>query len=73
MGQAAADLGAARIRELLKERESVNIILGSAPSQLELYAALLTSGLDFGRIHAFHMDVGKRPAQTVSNGCEYGF
>lgn len=56
MGQAAADLGAARIRELLKERESVNIILGSAPSQLELYAALLTSGLDFGRIHAFHMD-----------------
>lgn len=56
MGQAAADLGAARIRKLLKERESVNIILGSAPSQLELYAALLTSGLDFGRIHAFHMD-----------------
>lgn len=56
MGQAAADLGAARIKELLKERETVNVILGSAPSQLELYAALLTSGLDFSRIHAFHMD-----------------
>ncbi len=56
MGQAAAEAGAARLRALLRERESVNVILGSAPSQLELYAALLSSGIDFSRVHAFHMD-----------------
>lgn len=56
MGFAAANDGAQKAAQILKEREYVNIIFAAAPSQFELYEGLLSSSLDFSRVNAFHMD-----------------
>ncbi|REA59016.1 glucosamine-6-phosphate deaminase [Dyadobacter luteus] len=57
LGQAAAVLVADRIRKLLKEREQVNIIFASAPSQNEFLEFLSDEeGIEWHRINAFHMD-----------------
>ena len=56
MGAAAAAAVAARIGELLKEQEVVNIVFAAAPSQNEFLAALVTSSVDWACINAFHMD-----------------
>jgi glucosamine-6-phosphate deaminase len=56
MGErAGADIAAA-IKELLKEKEEINMIFGAAPSQNTTLAALLTHDIPWERINAFHMD-----------------
>jgi len=56
MGQAAASDIATRISQLLKEKEEISIIFAAAPSQLELYEALIRADIDWSRVNAFHMD-----------------
>ena len=56
MGQAAADDAAAYIRQLMARKAYISVVFAAAPSQNEFLAALAGSGLDFSRIHAYHMD-----------------
>lgn len=56
LGAAAAEELTARIAELLKTKEYVNIIFASAPSQNEFLAELLKKDIEWNRINAFHMD-----------------
>lgn len=57
MGELAAKDVSEKLRELLKTKETVNVIFASAPSQNEFLAALsVANGIDWGRINAFHMD-----------------
>src|SRR5690625_4546646 len=57
MGSAAAKDVAGRIRQLLKEKEEINMIFAAAPSQNEFLNMLSKEpGIDWQRIHAFHMD-----------------
>ncbi len=56
MGEAAARIAGAQIRQLLTEKDEVNIIFAAAPSQNEFLAALLKEDIDWHRINAFHMD-----------------
>lgn len=56
MGQAAADDAAAYIRQLMARKAYISVVFAAAPSQNEFLAALVGSGLDFSRIHAYHMD-----------------
>ncbi len=53
---AAADVAAA-IKELLAEKDEINMIFAAAPSQNEFLEALKNDkSIDFTRINAFHMD-----------------
>lgn len=63
LGAAAAETLTARIAELLKTKEQVNIIFASAPSQNEFLAELLKKDIEWGNINAFHMDeyIGLHP------------
>lgn len=64
MGIRAAAEAAVKIKELLAERNEINIIFAAAPSQNEFLAALShADGIDWRRINAFHMDeyVGLHP------------
>ena len=63
LGAAAAEVLTAKISELLKDREYINIIFASAPSQNEFLAELLHKNIEWNRINAFHMDeyVGLHP------------
>jgi glucosamine-6-phosphate deaminase len=57
LGQLAAQAAAKQIRLLSGERDFVNIIFASAPSQDEFLEALsLEVGIDWSRVRAFHMD-----------------
>ncbi|MBE9583100.1 glucosamine-6-phosphate deaminase [Mucilaginibacter sp. JRF] len=56
MGQMAAEAFVKKINELLLIKAEVNIVFAAAPSQNEFLAALLTSGVDWQRVNAFHMD-----------------
>ena len=57
LGEAAARDAAAAVRELLRERESINMIFAAAPSQLEFLRCFRQDpAVDFSRINAFHMD-----------------
>ena len=56
LGAAAADILAAKIAELLKTRDYVNIIFASAPSQNEFLNELLKRDIKWEKINAFHMD-----------------
>lgn len=56
MGRIAGNAVAKKINELLKEKNEINMIFAAAPSQNETIDALLTSGVDFSKINAFHMD-----------------
>lgn len=57
LGQLAAKMTAEKIKELSGERDFVNIIFASAPSQDEFLEALsLEVGIDWSRVRAFHMD-----------------
>jgi glucosamine-6-phosphate deaminase len=56
LGAAAAEILSAKIAELLKDREYVNIIFASAPSQNEFLAELKKKDIEWGKINAFHMD-----------------
>lgn len=56
LGAAAADIFAAKLKELLKTKEYVNVIFASAPSQNEFLAELNKKEVEWNRINAFHMD-----------------
>jgi len=57
MGQAAADDVAAKIKELLNEKDEINMIFAAAPSQNEVLEALVSkTDIEWNRINAFHMD-----------------
>lgn len=56
LGEAAAETVSAKIVELMKTKEEVNIIFASAPSQNEFLANLKDKAIDWSRINAFHMD-----------------
>ncbi|HEY4286286.1 MAG TPA: glucosamine-6-phosphate deaminase [Puia sp.] len=56
LGEAAAHAAATRIRELLEEKEYVNIIFAAAASQNEFLAALVKEVIDWRRVNGFHMD-----------------
>ena len=57
MGKGAAEDAAAKIAELLKSKQELNIIFAAAPSQNEFLAALIADKrIDWKRINAFHMD-----------------
>lgn len=64
MGRAAGEDAAACLRELLREKDEVNVIFAAAPSQNEMLDTLASApGIDWGRVNAFHMDeyVGLSP------------
>ncbi|MFZ4102536.1 MAG: glucosamine-6-phosphate deaminase [Sphingobacterium thalpophilum] len=63
LGAAAAENLTARIAELVKTKDQVNIIFASAPSQNEFLAELLKKDIQWGKINAFHMDeyIGLHP------------
>lgn len=56
MGEFAAGEVAAKINELLKKKDEVNMIFAAAPSQNEFLSGLLAHDIDWSRINAFHMD-----------------
>ena len=63
MGRVAGRAVAERMRELLQTKD-VSIVFASAPSQDEFLAELSqASGIDWGRVTAFHLDeyIGLRP------------
>jgi len=56
MGEAAAAMAAARIRDLLEGQPFVNIIFAAAASQNEFLEALVKEEIDWQRVNGFHMD-----------------
>lgn len=57
MGNNAALEASQKIKELLMEKEFINIIFAAAPSQNEfLFYLSHEEGIDWNRINAFHMD-----------------
>lgn len=64
MGECAGREAAECIKELLKTRESINVMFAAAPSQNETLAELIRDpDIDWSRVNAFHMDeyVGLAP------------
>ena len=56
-GEDAGKEAAACIRQLLKEKEEINIIFAAAPSQNETLETLIKEpGIEWERINAYHMD-----------------
>lgn len=70
LGLVAAEDVAAAINCLLNQKNEVNIIFASAPSQNEFLGNLINANIDWSRINAFHMDeyVGIDPAAPQSFG-----
>lgn len=57
LGEAAAQAVANRMRALLAQQDTINMIFAAAPSQQEFLAELCKQpDLDWGRVNAFHMD-----------------
>ena len=56
MGLAAAADVVRAVEKLFLKKKYVNIVFAAAPSQNELLAGLVGSGLDWSRVRAFHMD-----------------
>ncbi len=57
MGDCAGQEIAQCLRELLSQKETVNVMFAAAPSQHETLTALIEAkGIDWTRINAFHMD-----------------
>lgn len=56
LGEDAAEMVAAKIGELLKSQDMVNVIFAAAASQNEFLAKLITLEVDWSRVNAFHMD-----------------
>lgn len=68
MGRAAAEDIADSLRNLLKEKEEVNIMFAAAPSQRDVHEALREeTGIDWSRVNGFHMDeyVGIHPSHPA--------
>lgn len=69
MGRAAAAEVAAKIIELLGQKEEINMVFAAAPSQEAFLSSLIAdSRIDWTRINAFHMDeyVGIDPSAPQS-------
>ena len=57
MGECAGKDIAAKLKELLREKEEVNIMFAAAPSQNETLLTLMAdAGIEWERVNAFHMD-----------------
>ena len=57
LGQAAADAGAALIRNAIAQDGEATIIVATGASQFELLAALVHApGIDWSKVTAFHLD-----------------
>ena len=57
MGRAAAACAAQKMRDLLRERECINVAFAAAPSQNEFLEALINEDdIDWKRVRAFHLD-----------------
>jgi glucosamine-6-phosphate deaminase len=57
MGKAAAAAAISKIREVLTEKDEVNVVFAAAPSQNEFQEALTSAdGIPWERIRAFHLD-----------------
>ena len=56
IGADAARITAHHIKELLEQKESVNIIFAAAASQNEFLSQLIRQDIDWTRVNAFHMD-----------------
>lgn len=57
MGEYAEKEAAAEIKKQLSEKGEINMIFAAAPSQNDFLEALASDAtVDWGRIHAFHMD-----------------
>ena len=56
MGRRSGEDAAECLRQLLREKETVNIMFGAAPSQNEMLETLCQSDVDWTRVNAFHMD-----------------
>jgi glucosamine-6-phosphate deaminase len=56
LGQNAAQEVALKIRKLLQDKEEVNMVFASAPSQDEFLKSLLEEAVEWDRINAFHLD-----------------
>ena len=56
MGTDAAKMMAARINDLLKSKDMVNVIFAAAASQNEFLEALSKENVNWSKVNAFHMD-----------------
>lgn len=57
MGKGSAVDAGSKIKELLNEKDEINMLFAAAPSQSDFIAALLADkDIDWTRINAFHMD-----------------
>lgn len=57
MGEAAARDISNKIKELLAEKDEINMIFAAAPSQNDVLAALVADkGIEWSRVNAYHMD-----------------
>ena len=56
MGRAAADAGAAKLREAIAARGSATIILATGASQFTMLERLVESDVDWSRVDCFHLD-----------------
>lgn len=68
MGDCAGQEAAACIRQLLREKEVVNVMFAAAPSQNETLAYLAADpDIEWSRVNAFHMDeyIGLDPAHPA--------
>ena len=70
LGEVAAAEISAYIKQLLSEKDEVNIVFASAPSQNDFLACLNTYDIDWSRVNAFHMDeyIGIDPTAPQSFG-----
>ena len=50
MGEAAADMAANKINELLFDKDEVNIIFAAAPSQNEFLASFIQKKVDWSKV-----------------------
>lgn len=57
MGEAAAKDISAKIKELLAEKQEINMIFAAAPSQNDVLKALVEDEtIEWNRVNAYHMD-----------------
>lgn len=56
MGENAANDIADKIRELLKEKNEINVLFAAAPSQNDVLDSLIKLDIDWFKVNAFHMD-----------------
>lgn len=56
MGKYAAEEVSKKIKEIMQEKNQVNIIFAAAPSQQDMLKYLIEKDIDWEKINAFHMD-----------------